>query len=133
MFAGSIASMTVLGAPDLIVLSLTEFAGQAYRICRAGNLALMCDADHGYGNALNVMRTVEELEAAGVAAFTIEDTELPAPLRFRRPAAAYARRGGGQDEGGTLRPARPPSGDNRADQRRHHRGHGRCDAPHRRL
>lgn len=79
MFAGSIASMTVLGAPDLIVLSLTEFAGQAYRICRAGNLALMCDADHGYGNALNVMRTVEELEAAGVAAFTIEDTELPPP------------------------------------------------------
>ena len=79
MFAGSIASMTVLGAPDLIVMSLTEFAGQAYRICRAGDLALMCDADHGYGNALSVMRTVEELEAAGVAAFTIEDTELPGP------------------------------------------------------
>ena len=85
MFAGSIASMTVLGAPDLIVLSLTEFAGQAYRICRAGNLALMCDADHGYGNALNVMRTVEELEAAGVAAFTIEDTELPTPFASDGP------------------------------------------------
>ena len=80
MFAGSIASMTVLGAPDLIVLSLTEFAGQAYRICRAGDLALMVDADHGYGNALNVMRTVEELEAAGIAALTIEDTELPVPF-----------------------------------------------------
>ena len=80
MFAGSIASMTVLGAPDLIVLSLTEFAGQAYRICRAGDLALMVDADHGYGNALNVMRTVEELEAAGIAALTIEDTELPLPF-----------------------------------------------------
>ena len=77
MFAGSIASMTVLGAPDLIVLSLTEFAGQAYRICRAGDLTLMVDADHGYGNALNAMRTVEELEAAGIAALTIEDTELP--------------------------------------------------------
>ena len=85
MFAGSIASMTVLGAPDLIVLSLTEFAGQAYRICRAGNLALMCDADHGYGNALNVMRTVEELEAAGVAALTIEDTELPPPFAAEGP------------------------------------------------
>ena len=80
MFAGSIASMTVLGAPDLIVLSLTEFAGQAYRICRAGDLALMVDADHGYGNALNAMRTVEELEAAGIAALTIEDTELPVPF-----------------------------------------------------
>jgi carboxyvinyl-carboxyphosphonate phosphorylmutase len=79
MFAGSVASMTVLGAPDLIVLTLTEFAEQAHRICRAGNLPLLCDADHGYGNALNVMRTVEELETAGVAGLSIEDTELPSP------------------------------------------------------
>jgi carboxyvinyl-carboxyphosphonate phosphorylmutase len=77
MFAGSVASMTVLGAPDIVVLTLSEFADQAYRICRAGNLALMVDADHGYGNALNVRRTVEELETAGIAALTIEDTELP--------------------------------------------------------
>lgn len=40
----------------------------------------MVDADHGYGNALNVMRTVEELETAGVAALTIEDTVLPKPF-----------------------------------------------------
>src|SRR5919199_1931695 len=80
MFAGSIASMAVLGAPDLIVLTLTEFAGQAYRICRAGNLPLLVDSDHGYGNALNVKRTVEELETAGVAALTIEDTVLPRPF-----------------------------------------------------
>ena len=77
MFAGSIASGTVLGAPDLIVLTLTEFAQQIQRICRAGDLSLLVDADHGYGNALNVMRTVEELETAGVAALTIEDTVLP--------------------------------------------------------
>jgi carboxyvinyl-carboxyphosphonate phosphorylmutase len=79
MFAGSIGSLSVLGAPDLIVLTLTEFAQQAYRICRAGDLALLVDADHGYGNALNVKRTVEELESAGVAAMTIEDTILPTP------------------------------------------------------
>ena len=77
MFAGSIASFTVLGAPDLVVLTLTEFAQQIHRICRAGDLSLMVDADHGYGNALNVMRTVEELETAGVSALTIEDTVLP--------------------------------------------------------
>jgi carboxyvinyl-carboxyphosphonate phosphorylmutase len=77
MFAGSIASFAVLGAPDLIVLTLTEFADQAYRINRAGKLPLMVDADHGYGNALNVMRTVQELETAGVAALMIEDTLLP--------------------------------------------------------
>ena len=80
MFAGSTASLTVLGAPDIIVLTLTEFAGQAQRICRAGNLPLMCDADHGYGNALNVMRTIEELEMAGIAGLSIEDTVLPQPF-----------------------------------------------------
>lgn len=80
MFAGSIASATVLGAPDLVVLTLTEFAGQIRRITRGSDLPLMVDADHGYGNALNVMRTVEELETAGVAALTIEDTVLPIPF-----------------------------------------------------
>lgn len=77
MLGGSIASMVVLGAPDLFVLTLTEFAEQARRTCRAGSLPVAVDADHGYGNALSVMRTVEELEAAGVAALTIEDTDLP--------------------------------------------------------
>ncbi|MGO8866493.1 MAG: oxaloacetate decarboxylase [Alphaproteobacteria bacterium] len=80
MFAGSVASFAVLGAPDLMVLTLGELAEQAYRICRAGNLPLLVDADHGYGNALNAKRTVEELETAGVAALTIEDTLLPAPF-----------------------------------------------------
>jgi carboxyvinyl-carboxyphosphonate phosphorylmutase len=80
MLAGSTASLMVLGAPDLIVLTLGEFAEQAYRICRAGTLPLLVDADHGYGNALNVRRTVEELETAGVAALTIEDTVLPRPF-----------------------------------------------------
>ena len=77
MFAGSIGSGTVLGAPDLVVLTLTEFAEQIRRIARGSDLPLMVDADHGYGNALRVMRTVEELETSGVAALTIEDTVLP--------------------------------------------------------
>jgi oxaloacetate decarboxylase len=77
MLAGSIASLAVLGAPDIVLLTLSEFAEQARRIGRASELPLLCDADHGYGNALNVMRTVEELEGAGVAALSIEDTLLP--------------------------------------------------------
>ncbi len=87
MFAGSIASLAVLGAPDIIALTLSEFADQAKRICRAGNLPLLCDADHGYGNALNVMRTVEELEMAGVAGLSIEDTDLPQPFGSQGKAA----------------------------------------------
>ena len=83
MLAGSVASNTTLAAPDLIVLTLTEFADQVRRIMRASNLSLIVDADHGYGNALNVMRTVEELEHAGVSGMSIEDTALP--TRFGQP------------------------------------------------
>jgi oxaloacetate decarboxylase len=86
MFAGSIASFTVLGVPDVVVLTLTEFAQQAYRINRAGSLPLLVDADHGYGNALNVKRAVEELETAGVAGLTIEDTLLPAAYGASAPS-----------------------------------------------
>ncbi len=85
MFAGSIGSFSVLGNPDLILLTLTEFAAQAYRINRAGKLPLMVDADHGYGNALNVMRTIQELETAGVAGIMIEDTVLPRAFGEKKP------------------------------------------------
>ncbi|MCS6890658.1 MAG: isocitrate lyase/PEP mutase family protein [Rhodovarius sp.] len=86
MLAGSTASLAVLGAPDIILLTLTEFAEQALRINRAvTRLPLLVDADHGYGNALNVMRTVEELEIAGVAALSIEDTDLPRPYGHAKP------------------------------------------------
>jgi len=77
---GSIASMAVLGAPDIVVMTLSDLAGLTYRINRAGQLPLLVDADHGFGNALNVRRTIEELETAGAAAITIEDTVLPKPF-----------------------------------------------------
>jgi carboxyvinyl-carboxyphosphonate phosphorylmutase len=96
MFAGSIASFTVLGAPDLIVLTLSEFAAQAYRINRAGKLPLLVDADHGYGNALNVMRTVQELETAGVAAMCIEDTLLPRAFGEKKPSLISLEEGVGK-------------------------------------
>ena len=80
MLGGSTAALAVLGSPDLVLLTLTEFAEQASRICRATGMPVLADADHGYGNALNVRRTVEELERAGLAGITLEDTELPAPF-----------------------------------------------------
>ena len=80
MFAGSIASFTVLGAPDIIALTLSELAQQCQRISRASTIPFMVDADHGYGNALNAKRTVEELEMAGVSGLSIEDTDLPQPF-----------------------------------------------------
>jgi oxaloacetate decarboxylase len=77
MFGGSVASLAVLGDPDVALITLTELAEQMRRMSRAAALPVMVDADHGYGNALNVRRTVEELEAAGAAGLTIEDTLLP--------------------------------------------------------
>ncbi|WAH55613.1 oxaloacetate decarboxylase [Pseudomonas silvicola] len=78
ILGGSVASLQVLGAPDFALITLSEFVEQATRIGRVAQLPFIADADHGYGNALNVMRTVAELERAGVAALTIEDTLLPA-------------------------------------------------------
>ena len=77
MFGGSVASLAVLGDPDITLITLTELAEQMRRMSRASSLPVIVDADHGYGNALNVRRTVQELEAAGAAGLTIEDTLLP--------------------------------------------------------
>ena len=77
MFGGSVASLAVLGDPDIALITLTELAEQMRRMSRAAALPVLVDADHGYGNALNVRRTVEELETAGAAGLTIEDTLLP--------------------------------------------------------
>jgi carboxyvinyl-carboxyphosphonate phosphorylmutase len=77
MFGGSVASLAVLGDPDIALITLTELAEQVRRMSRAAALPFLVDADHGYGNALNVRRTVQELEAAGAAGLTIEDTLLP--------------------------------------------------------
>ena len=85
MFAGSTASLAVLGAPDIVLLTLSEFADLAGRITRAGSIPMLVDADHGYGNALNVQRCVFELERAGVSGMTIEDTDLPTPFGTSKP------------------------------------------------
>ena len=70
MFGGSVASLAVLGDPDIVLITLTELAEQMRRMSRASALPVLVDA-------LNVRRTVQELEAAGAAGLTIEDTLLP--------------------------------------------------------
>src|SRR3974390_600842 len=77
MFGGSVASLAVLGDPDIALITLSELAEQMRRMSRAAALPVLVDADHGYGNALNVRRTVQELEAAGAGGLTLEDTLLP--------------------------------------------------------
>jgi 2,3-dimethylmalate lyase len=73
--AGTAAS--VLGQPDIGLTTLTEMTTHAARIASCVSLPVIADADTGYGNALNVIRTVREYERAGVAAIHLEDQVFP--------------------------------------------------------
>lgn len=72
---GALSATT--GVPDIGLLTLTEFTHEAARIARATELPLLCDADTGFGEVLNVERTVREFEAAGAAGIHLEDQTLP--------------------------------------------------------
>ena len=74
---GNGVSASLLGRPDVGLIDLTLIASHAHRIAACADIPLICDADTGYGNAVNVRRTVEEFEAAGVAAIHLEDQVAP--------------------------------------------------------
>ena len=65
------------GVPDIGLLTLNDFVDEARRIALATTLPLLCDADTGFGEALNVERTVRLFEAAGVAGIHLEDQQMP--------------------------------------------------------
>src|SRR5262245_25794380 len=65
------------GVPDVGLLTMTEFADEARRITSATDLPLLADADTGFGEALNVERTVHAMESAGVAGIHLEDQQMP--------------------------------------------------------
>jgi len=71
------ASASLLGRPDIGLLSFGEMADQARRLVQAVAVPVIADADNGYGNQLNVIRSVREYVAAGVAALHIEDQAIP--------------------------------------------------------
>ena len=70
-------SLTLLGLPDLGFITGTEMLENSRHIARAVGLPVVADVDTGYGNAINVIRTVRDFEAAGLAAIHIEDQETP--------------------------------------------------------
>jgi carboxyvinyl-carboxyphosphonate phosphorylmutase len=74
---GSGVSVGHLGLPDIGLATMTEMVAQIRRIVAAVEIPVIADADTGYGNALNVHRTVREYEAAGVAGLHLEDQEFP--------------------------------------------------------
>src|SRR6201997_4984116 len=66
-----------LGRPDVGLMTLSEMVDNARRIAQAVDIPVVADADTGYGNSINVIRTVREYEAAGVAASHLEDQVMP--------------------------------------------------------
>lgn len=75
--SGGALSAGWAGLPDIGLLTLTEFVEQAAVLARASSLPLLCDADTGFGEAVNVERTVALFEAAGAAGIHLEDQVLP--------------------------------------------------------
>jgi len=74
---GSGVTASLTGMPDVGILTMTEMVNQARNIVTAIDMPLICDADNGYGNPINVIRTVKEYERAGVAGIHIEDQVAP--------------------------------------------------------
>lgn len=74
---GAGAAATVLGQPDIGLITMSEMVSHAANIAAAIKIPVISDADTGYGNALNVIRTVHEFERAGVAAIHLEDQVFP--------------------------------------------------------
>ena len=75
--SGYAVSATYIGEPDIGLLTQTEIVERARRICRGVEMPIIVDADTGYGNALNVARTVRELIDAGAAGCFLEDQQWP--------------------------------------------------------
>lgn len=76
-FSGNAVSASLLGVPDIGVLGMAEVLAHAGRVARNLDIPLLCDADTGYGGVMNVVRTVREFEAAGIAGIHIEDQVTP--------------------------------------------------------
>jgi 2-methylisocitrate lyase-like PEP mutase family enzyme len=75
--SGYSVSATAIGEPDLGLLTQTEIVERARRVCRSVSIPIIVDADTGYGNPLNVIRTVRELIDAGAAGCFLEDQQWP--------------------------------------------------------
>lgn len=75
--SGYSVAATAIGEPDLGLLTQTELVAQAQRVCRSVEIPIIVDADTGYGNPLNVIRTVRELIDAGAAGCFLEDQQWP--------------------------------------------------------
>jgi carboxyvinyl-carboxyphosphonate phosphorylmutase len=85
VLSGSVGKVANLGAPDAVISNMSDVVDHCRRITRVSDVTLMVDAEDGFGNAVNVMRTVREMEAAGVSAIEIEDNVVPKQFNVTDP------------------------------------------------
>ena len=85
VLSGSVGKAANLGVPDGVVSNMSDVVDHCRRITRIADVSLMVDAEDGFGNAVNVVRTVREMEAAGVAGIEIEDNFVPRRFNVADP------------------------------------------------
>jgi carboxyvinyl-carboxyphosphonate phosphorylmutase len=85
VLSGSVGKVANLAVPDIVLSNMSDLVDHCRRITRIADVSLMVDAEDGFGNAVNVMRTVQELEAAGVSAIEIEDNVVPKQFNVAHP------------------------------------------------
>ncbi|MBQ11423.1 MAG: oxaloacetate decarboxylase [Planctomyces sp.] len=75
--SGSVGKVANLGVPDIVLYNSSDSVDHCRRIMRMADVSLMLDGEEGFGNAVNIMRTIKELESVGVSAIEIEDNIAP--------------------------------------------------------
>ena len=85
VLSGSVGKVANLGVPDIVLSNMSDVVDHCRRITRIAEVSLMVDAEDGFGNAVNVRRTVQEMEAAGVSAIEIEDNVVPRRFNVQNP------------------------------------------------
>ncbi len=85
VLSGSVGKVANLGVPDIVLSNMSDVVDHCRRITRIADVSLMVDAEDGFGNAVNVARTVREMEAAGVSGIEIEDNFVPRRFNVANP------------------------------------------------
>ena len=85
VLSGSVGKVANLGVPDIVLSNMSDVVDHCRRITRIADVSLMVDAEDAFGNAVNVVRTVREMEAAGVAGIEIEDNFVPRQFNVADP------------------------------------------------
>jgi carboxyvinyl-carboxyphosphonate phosphorylmutase len=86
VLSGSVGKVANLGVPDIVLSNMSDVVDHCRRITRIAEISLMVDAEDGFGNAVNVVRTVREMEAAEVSAIEIEDNFVPKRFGMANPS-----------------------------------------------